>query len=72
MTPGSAPVGAIAYGVYQELRGKRAAFGASLSHGMSRLGSLILVAILVGLGVGIGTLLLVIPMTSRSHLITVF
>lgn len=53
--------GAIAYGVYQELRGKKAAFGASLAHGMSRMGALILAAILVGLGVGLGMLLLVVP-----------
>ena len=53
--------GAIAYAVYQELRGKKAGFGSALSRGLSRVGWLILAAFLVTLGIGIGLVLLVIP-----------
>lgn len=53
--------GAIVYGVYQELKGRKASFSASLSYGMTRLGALILAAILMGIGIGIGMMLLIIP-----------
>ena len=53
--------GAIAYAVYQELRGRKAGFGSALSSGLARVGWLILAAFLVSLGIGIGLVLLVIP-----------
>lgn len=53
--------GAIAYGVFQSLRGYPASIGEAVSRGMSRIGPLFLAALLVALGVGLGTLLFVIP-----------
>ena len=53
--------GAIAYAVYQELRGRKASFGSALSSGLARVGWLILAAFLVSLGISIGLVLLVIP-----------
>lgn len=53
--------GAIAYAVYQELRGRKAGFGSALSTGLARVGWLILAAFLVSLGISIGLVLLIIP-----------
>ena len=53
--------GAIAYGVYQSLKGKGASFGASLSHGMRHLAPLVCVGFLESLGVFLGALLLAVP-----------
>ena len=53
--------GAIAYTVYCVLTGKSTSLGDSVSRGMARIGPLLLAAILTGLGIGIGMLLLVIP-----------
>ena len=58
---GLAIQGAIAYAVYQGLKGNVASIGDALRLGMSRIGTIILATILVGLCVGLGTLLLFIP-----------
>jgi len=53
--------GGIVYGVYQILRGQPTSIGETLTHGLARLLPLFLVALLAGLGIGIGLLLLVVP-----------
>jgi hypothetical protein len=51
----------ILYGVVQELRGRGFTFAESLSSGLSRLGAVIGVSLLVGLLAGLAAILLVIP-----------
>ena len=53
--------GAIVYAVYQSLTGRPVTFAESFSRGLARLGGLILTAILAGLGIAFGCLLLLIP-----------
>lgn len=53
--------GAIAYAVYRVLTGKNASLGYSVSRGMGRIIPLFLAALVTGLGIGIGLVLLVIP-----------
>jgi hypothetical protein len=52
---------AIVYGTVQDLRGQRASFGDCLSRGFAVLPRVLFAAILAGIGIGIGTMLLVIP-----------
>jgi hypothetical protein len=49
------------YGTLQALRGRQVSIGESLSEGLKHLGSVILVAIVVGLGVAVGAMLLLVP-----------
>jgi hypothetical protein len=58
---GPIATGAVTFGVLQQLRGKRASIGHCLFVGVSRLLPVIGVAICVGLLVGLGTLLFIIP-----------
>ncbi|MDR3073428.1 MAG: hypothetical protein LBV01_01725 [Deltaproteobacteria bacterium] len=53
--------GAIAYGVFQVLRGYRPGFGEALSRGLVRIIPLGIAAILGGLGIGLGFLLVIVP-----------
>lgn len=53
--------GAIAYGVFKVLRGEKAGFGNSLGRGLASLGTLVLLSIIVGVCIGVGYILLVIP-----------
>ena len=53
--------GAIAYGVYQSLKGNGASLGASLFCGMRRLVPLVCVSFLYSVGVFLGSILLVVP-----------
>ena len=53
--------GAIAYGVYQTLKGNVASLWASLFHGMRRLVPLIFVGIIGALGIFLGFILFIIP-----------
>ena len=53
--------GAIAYGVYQTLKGKGVSLADSLSHGMKRFAPLIFVGALEVLGISLGLKLFVIP-----------
>lgn len=52
---------AIAIAVFQVLRGTKPSFGGSLSRGLSNLVAVFVAALLTGLGIALGTLLLVIP-----------
>src|SRR5882672_989939 len=52
---------AISFGVFQELRGRPASLGESISVGMSRILAVLGTSILTGLVVGMGYVLLVIP-----------
>jgi hypothetical protein len=58
---GSVAQGAVTYGVFQQLRGTPASLGQCISVGFSRLFSVIGAALLVGLAVMGGMILLVIP-----------
>ncbi len=49
------------YGTVQSLRGNKVGIGEALSQGISRLPAAIGVAILAGLGIGLGMILLIIP-----------
>lgn len=53
--------GAIAYGVFQVLRGQPASIGSAFSNGMNRVGTLIGLAIATGLLIGIGMVLFIVP-----------
>ena len=53
--------GAVTYAVFQLMRGRNIAVGESLRIGLSMLGSVLLVAILQGLAIVLGTLLCIIP-----------
>ena len=53
--------GAVAYGVFQDLRGKRAGIGDCLSVGFSRMFPVIGVALLAGLATVAGLILLIVP-----------
>lgn len=53
--------GAIAYTVYRVLTGKNVSLGNAVSRGMRRIIPLCLAALVAGLGIGIGTLLLIVP-----------
>ena len=53
--------GALVYGVYSSLRGQRASLNACVSVGISRLLPIIGCALLIGLGIAIGLLLLIVP-----------
>ena len=53
--------GAMAYAVYRALCGNTASLGESIQRGMARFIPLLLAAILSGLGIGIGSMLLLIP-----------
>ena len=53
--------GAFAYGVFQIINGHPASFGASLSRGMTRFFSIVGTSILIGLGVGFGAFLPLMP-----------
>jgi len=52
---------ALVYGTVQDLRGQKASFGACLSRGLAALPRVVIVAILASIGVGIGSMLLVVP-----------
>jgi len=54
-------VGALVYGAVQHLGGQRASMGAIISRGMSTIGPVIVIAILLSLVLSIGYLLLIIP-----------
>ena len=58
---GNVVTGAISFGVFQFLRGKKPSIGSCISRGFSVLLPVIGVAILVGLIVGVGTLFCIIP-----------
>lgn len=58
---GTAIQGATAYAVFQTLRGDKVSFGESITRGMARLIPLGIAALLVGLGVGLGAALFLIP-----------
>jgi hypothetical protein len=49
------------YGTLQVLRGRQVTIGESLSEGLKHLGAAILVAIVVGIGVAVGAMLLLVP-----------
>ena len=53
--------GAMAYAVYRSLCGDTASLGESVQRGMARFIPLFLAALLSGLGIGIGSMLLLIP-----------
>ncbi|UQZ90181.1 hypothetical protein C4J81_13615 [Deltaproteobacteria bacterium Smac51] len=53
--------GAIAYATFYALKGLPFTMGDSLSVGLAKVGSIVLAAILVGIGVLLGTILLIIP-----------
>jgi len=52
---------AVTYGVYQQLRGHETSVGDSLRVGLSALGRVFVVAILNGIGIGIGFLFCIVP-----------
>jgi hypothetical protein len=54
-------IGALVYGTVQHLNGQRPSLGAILSRGMSTIGPVIVIAILLSLVVGIGFVLLIVP-----------
>jgi hypothetical protein len=51
----------IIYGTVQDLRGQKAGFGASLSHGFAVLPKVLIAAILATIAISIGLMLLVVP-----------
>jgi len=51
----------VVYAAFQDLRGRKVSASESLSHGLSQLLSVIGLSILVGLAVGLGMILLLIP-----------
>jgi hypothetical protein len=51
----------LVYGTIQALRGRRVAIGESLSQGLKRLGPAIGIAIVSGVGIGLASLLLLVP-----------
>ncbi|MDL2210413.1 hypothetical protein LJC26_06380 [Desulfovibrio sp. OttesenSCG-928-O18] len=53
--------GAVAYGVFQTLRGNTAGIGDALGRGFVRFIPILIASILIGLGVGIGMMLLIVP-----------
>jgi len=53
--------GAVAYGVFQAFRGNSPGIGDALSRGFARFFPIVTASILIGLGVGIGMMLLVVP-----------
>ena len=53
--------GAMAYAVYQVLRGGTASIGEAVSRGTAQVGVLLLSALLMGLGISIGMVLLIVP-----------
>lgn len=53
--------GAVAYGVFQALRGNSPGMGEALSHGFARFFPIAVASLLIGVGVGIGMMLLIIP-----------
>jgi hypothetical protein len=53
--------GALTYGVFQQMRGRKASIGDCISVGIARLLPVIGVALVVGLGVFLGLLLLIVP-----------
>ncbi|HVM84997.1 MAG TPA: hypothetical protein VMW18_13995 [Candidatus Binatia bacterium] len=52
---------AINYGTFQDLRGQRASFGDCLGRGLAMLPKVVVAAILASIGIGIGSMLLLIP-----------
>lgn len=54
-------IGALVYGTVQHLGGQRPGLGAILSHGMSTIGPVIVIAIVLSIVVSIGFVLLIIP-----------
>lgn len=53
--------GAIAFGVYQALLGQKAGFGETISRAGAHMWRMFLAALLMGIGIMLGTILLVIP-----------
>ncbi len=53
--------GALAFGVFQALRGQRVSLGACLSRGFARLLPIVVISIVTGVGVMFGMLLLIVP-----------
>lgn len=54
-------IGALVYGTVQHLGGQKPSLGAILSRGMSTIGPVVVIALLLSLVVGIGFVLLIIP-----------
>jgi|GEM_PF-1113425 Predicted integral membrane protein len=53
--------GAMAFAVYQVLTGHETSIGDAIKRGLSRLVTLIIAAILTGVGIGIGMIILIVP-----------
>lgn len=53
--------GATAYAAYQTLKGDPVSFGNAVSRGLARVGVVFVAALLMGVGIFLGTLLLIIP-----------
>ncbi len=53
--------GALAFGVFQALRGQRVSLGACLSRGFARLLPIVVISLVTGVGVMLGMLLLIVP-----------
>lgn len=53
--------GAVAYGVLRVLHGENVGFGSALGRGFASAGTLLLLSIVVGICIGVGYILLVIP-----------
>jgi hypothetical protein len=51
----------LVYGTVQELRGRHASFGASIGHGFSVILPAVGVGLVAGIGIAIGTILLIVP-----------
>jgi hypothetical protein len=58
---GSIATAAITYGVLQQLRGQKPDIGSCVKQGLARVGAVMGVGLLFGLGVGLGTLLCLVP-----------
>lgn len=58
---GPIATGAITFGVFQQLRGKHSSMGECVSVGFSRLFPVMFVAIVTGIAIMLGTLLLIVP-----------
>lgn len=61
MIVGALTQAAIIYGTFQDIRGQKASIGDCIARGLGAIVPVIVGSILLALGVGIGTLLLVIP-----------